>query len=116
MTVGIARIVPVLTLVLAATPDAGAGSEIHEVSQHDKAFHPDHLTITAGDRVVLHNDDKRTHNIRVFHPKLEFDSGEQAPGEPVTIAFDDPGTYFVTCGIHTQMELEVEVAPATSNR
>lgn len=101
-----------LIAVLAGVSPALADPAVHDVRQHDKAFHPDHLAITVGDRVVLHNDDKRTHNIRVFHPKLKFDSGKQAPGEPVEIAFDAPGTYYVTCGIHTQMELKVEVAPA----
>lgn len=97
-------------LALSATT-ALAGPAVHDVSQRSKAFHPDALTIAAGDRVVLHNDDKRVHNIRVFHPRLDFNSGKQAPGEPVTITFDKPGTYYVTCGIHTQMELKVEVKP-----
>jgi cytochrome c peroxidase len=100
-----------MAVCLAASP-ALADPAVHEVSQHGKAFHPDHLKIAVGDRLVLHNDDKRTHNIRVFHPKLEFDSGEQEPGEDVRITFDQPGTYYVTCGIHTQMELKVEVAAA----
>jgi cytochrome c peroxidase len=97
-------------LALSAT-GAAAEPAVHEVSQHGKAFHPDTLTIAPGDRVVLHNDDKRVHNIRVFHPKLDFNSGKQEPGEPVTITFDEPGTYYVTCGIHTQMELKVAVTP-----
>lgn len=84
----------------------------HEISQHDKAFHPNSLQITAGETVVLHNNDKRTHNIRVFHPDLDFNSGEQPPGEDVEIAFETPGTYYVTCGIHTQMELKVTVTAA----
>jgi cytochrome c peroxidase len=103
------RVAPGLMAVLFSAAPALADPTVHEVSQHGKAFHPDHLAITVGDRLVLHNDDKRTHNIRVFHPKLEFDSGEQEPGEDVQITFDQPGTYYVTCGIHTQMQLKVEV-------
>lgn len=106
------RLILGLAAALVAATTALADAAVHEVSQQGKAFHPDHLAITVGDRLVLHNDDKRTHNIRVFHPKLEFDSGEQEPGEDVTITFDQPGTYYVTCGIHTQMELKVEVAAA----
>jgi len=105
------RIAPSLMAVLLAAAPALADPAVHEVSQHGKAFHPDHLAIAVGDRVVLHNDDERTHNIRIFHPKLEFDSGEQEPGQDVEITFDQPGTYHVTCGIHTQMELTVVVAP-----
>jgi len=96
-------------ILVASATTALAEPSVHEVSQHGKAFHPDTLTIAAGDRVVLHNDDKRVHNIRVFHPKLDFNSGKQEPAEDVTITFDQPGTYYVTCGIHTQMELKVEV-------
>jgi cytochrome c peroxidase len=81
----------------------------HAVSQKDKAFNPTELDIQVGETVVLHNDDTRTHNIRVYHPQLDFNSGAQEPGEDVRITFDDPGTYYVTCGIHPQMELKVEV-------
>lgn len=108
----LALAVGALALIAAAMPVA-ADSASHEIRQFDKAFHPDTLTITAGDTVVLHNNADRTHNIRVFHPKLDFNSGAQRPGEDVTIPFDSPGTYYVTCGIHTQMELKVEVRPAT---
>ncbi|RDD63147.1 cupredoxin domain-containing protein [Ferruginivarius sediminum] len=82
-----------------------------KVSQKGKAFHPDSLDIAAGQTVVLHNDDTRTHNIRVFHPAMDFNSGSQKPGEDMRLTFEDAGTYFVTCGIHPRMELKVEVAP-----
>lgn len=93
--------------------DGGGEAEVHEISQKDKAFRPDAVTIAAGETLLLHNDDSRTHNIRVFHPRLDFNSGAQDPGEDVRITFDDPGTYYVTCGIHTQMELKVTVVPST---
>jgi len=95
-------------LALAACGDGGGDAAV-EVSQKDKAFDPTEARIAVGETVVLHNDDERTHNIRVFHPKMDFNSGSQEPGEDVRLTFDQPGTYYVTCGIHPQMELKVEV-------
>lgn len=105
----------VLAVLLTAACDGGGESGAHAVSQKDKAFHPKSLAIAAGETVVLHNDDTRTHNIRVFHPAMDFNSGSQKPGEDVRLTFEEAGTYYVTCGIHPQMELKVEVAPAESD-
>jgi cytochrome c peroxidase len=94
-------------LLLAA---CGGGEDAAvEISQKNKSFEPDAVEIAVGETVVLHNDDERTHNIRVFHPKMDFNSGSQDPGEDVRLTFDDPGTYYVTCGIHPEMELKVTV-------
>jgi cytochrome c peroxidase len=110
-TVGALRAVALTALLaLPACGDGGSDAAV-EISQKGKAFDPNAVTIAAGDTIVLHNDDKRTHNIRVFHPKMDFNSGSQDPGEDVRLTFDEPGTYWVTCGIHPQMELEVEVRP-----
>ena len=61
-------------------------------------------------KILRRNNDTRTHNIRVFHPDLDFDSGAQEPGETVEIAFPDAGSFLVFCGIHPKMELNVDVA------
>ena len=105
---------PALALVLAAPLTlAGCGDDgpevAHEISQKNKSFDPDAVAIQAGETILLHNDDSRTHNIRVFHPKMDYNSGGQDPGEDVRLTFDDPGTYYVTCGIHPEMELQVTV-------
>ncbi|MBK1670327.1 hypothetical protein CKO28_20090 [Rhodovibrio sodomensis] len=80
-----------------------------QVSQKNKSFNPNQVKIAVGETIALSNDDKRTHNIRVFHPEMNFNSGSQDPGEVVRLTFDAPGTYYVTCGIHPQMELKVTV-------
>jgi cytochrome c peroxidase len=49
------------------------------------------------------------HNVRVFDPKLDFDSGTQEPGETMQIALRQAGNYLVFCGIHPKMELAVDV-------
>lgn len=79
------------------------------VSQHDKTFTPDRIRITRGEKLWILNNDTRTHNVRVFNRKLDFDSGAQEPGETVEIVFPQTGSYLVFCGIHPKMEINVEV-------
>jgi cytochrome c peroxidase len=82
---------------------------VSTVSQDDKAFHPTHIALARGGRLWIVNNDQRTHNVRVFDPKLDFDSGAQEPGETVEIEFPAAGRFLVFCGIHPKMELYVDV-------
>ena len=101
---------PVLASLLALAACGDDGPDVaHEISQKNKSFNPDAVEIAAGQTILLHNDDEHTHNIRVFHPKMDYNSGGQDPGEDIRLTFDAPGTYWVTCGIHPQMELKVTV-------
>jgi cytochrome c peroxidase len=85
-------------------------AKVTTISQHDKLFTPTHVRIRRGEKLWILNNDSRTHNVRVFDPKLDFDSGAQEPGETVEIAFPKSGSYLVFCGIHPKMELAVDVA------
>jgi cytochrome c peroxidase len=85
---------------------------VSTVSQDDKAFHPTHIALPQGGRLWIVNNDTRTHNVRVFDPALDFDSGAQEPGETVEIDFSSMGSFLVFCGIHPKMELYVDVGPA----
>ena len=67
--------------------------------------------LPRGGRLWIVNNDTRTHNVRIFDPALDFDSGAQEPGETVELAFPAAGSFLVFCGIHPKMELYVEVAP-----
>jgi cytochrome c peroxidase len=89
-------------------PSAPA-TRVSTVSQDDKTFHPGHIALRSGDRLWVVNNDTRTHNIRIFDPTLDFDSGAQEPGETVEIAFPTSGSFLVFCGIHPKMELYVDV-------
>jgi cytochrome c peroxidase len=80
------------------------------VSQANKLFAPAHVRLKAGQALTVLNDDTRTHNVRIFHPRLDFNSGAQEPNESVTIQFALAGTYEAFCGIHPSMRLTVEVA------
>ncbi|MGA7486507.1 MAG: cytochrome C peroxidase, partial [Xanthobacteraceae bacterium] len=84
---------------------------VSTVSQDNKAFHPTHIALPRGGRLWIVNNDTRTHNVRVFDPALDFDSGAQEPGETVEIAFPASGSFLVFCGIHPKMELYVDVVP-----
>jgi cytochrome c peroxidase len=67
------------------------------------------VQLKAGQSLTVLNDDTRTHNVRIFHPRLDYNSGAQEPHQSVTVPFADPGTYEAFCGIHPSMRLTVEV-------
>ncbi len=83
---------------------------VSTVSQDNKAFHPTHIALPLGGRLWIVNNDTRTHNVRVFDPAFDFDSGAQEPGETVEMTFPAAGRFLVFCGIHPKMELYVDVA------
>jgi cytochrome c peroxidase len=79
------------------------------VNQLNKLFTPARVRLKAGQTLSVLNDDTRTHNVRIYHPKLDYNSGAQEPKETVTIRFPLPGTFEAFCGIHPSMRLTVEV-------
>ena len=98
-------------IVPIANGPTAAAERVSTVSQDDKMFHPTHIAVARGSRLWIVNNDTRTHNVRAYDPKLDFDSGAQEPGETVEIAFPADGRFLVFCGIHPKMELYVEVGP-----
>jgi cytochrome c peroxidase len=100
---------PVSPIVAETATNPAPAARVRTVTQSEKSFHPTHVALKAGERLWLLNNDTRTHNVRVFDPALDFDSGAQEPGETVEIAFPEPGSYLVFCGIHPKMELTVDV-------
>ncbi len=79
------------------------------VSQADKLFHPARIALEAGQTLTVLNDDTRTHNVRIYDPRLDYNSGAQEPKETITIPFPLRGTFEAFCGIHPTMRLTVEV-------
>jgi cytochrome c peroxidase len=100
---------PPASIAAATSGPAQAAVPVTTISQHEKQFSPTHVGVKAGSHLWILNNDSRTHNVRVFDPKLEFDSGAQEPGETVEIAFPKTGSFLVFCGIHPKMELYVDV-------
>jgi len=92
-----------------APPAAPEPVSSSQVSQKDKAFLPRAVRIKRGETLRILNDDTRPHNVRVFDPRLTFDSGLQEPGDTASVTFRDGGTFEVFCGIHPSMKLTVTV-------
>ena len=80
---------------LAALPLAlliGAGQRGPvEVSQEGRAFAPGAVTIQAGERLRVLNDDRFVHNVRSETEGFAMDSKAQRPGEAIEVAFGRPG-------------------------
>jgi cytochrome c peroxidase len=100
---------PPMTIAAQTVGPTEAAARVTTISQHEKQFSPTHVTVKRGSHLWILNNDSRTHNVRVFDPKLTFDSGAQEPGETVEIAFPAMGSFLVFCGIHPKMELTVDV-------
>lgn len=96
-------------IVPVATGPTGPAEIVSTVSQDNKMFHPTHIALPPGGRLWIVNNDTRTHNIRVFDPAFDFDSGAQEPGETVEMMFPATGRFLVFCGIHPKMELFVDI-------
>lgn len=79
------------------------------VSQANKLFQPHYIQLRAGQPLTVLNDDTRTHNVRIYDPRFDFNSGAQEPHEAVTIRFPSAGTFEAFCGIHPSMRLTVVV-------
>jgi cytochrome c peroxidase len=98
-------------VVATIAQESAPAERVRTVTQSEKNFHPTHVALKRGERLWVLNNDTRTHNIRVFDPAFDFDSGAQEPGETVEIAFPEAGSFLVFCGIHPKMELTVDVDP-----
>lgn len=79
------------------------------VSQREKHFTPGVIAIEAKRPLTILNDDSRTHNVRIFDSRFDFNSGAQEPGESVTLNLPEVGTFDAFCGIHPTMRLRIEV-------
>ena len=80
------------------------------ISQKDKAFSQESVTVKAGEKIKFVNDDEVTHNITVTGPNGASRPGvQEKPGSEIELAFDDVGVNVVRCLIHPKMKLTVEV-------
>ncbi len=86
-----------------------AALNVNTVRQADKRFAPTHVAIGRADALTILNDDTRTHNVRIFDPRFDFNSGAQEPRQSIVLRFPEPGTYDAFCGIHPTMRLTIEV-------
>jgi plastocyanin len=102
--------IPLRTLTL-ATLLAGlpAGAAEYVVSQRDKTFSMENVTIRPGDTLVFRNDDPVNHNVFSAAAGLEFNLQSQKPGESSKVTLWTEGTTEVRCAFHPRMKLTVTV-------
>jgi plastocyanin len=82
------------------------------LDNHDMAFLPNIVIITAGGSVIFTNTDPVTHN--VFTPDGEkWNLGEIPQNGSVVKRFDTPGTYTVLCNLHPTMLAYLVVSPSS---
>lgn len=89
---------------------AAVGGAAQRVTQKGRAFAPGTVALAAGGSVEIVNDDgDLVHHAYLEHPDFSFDTGEQAPGSRIVVAFPTKGSFTVLCGIHPKMKLAVTV-------
>lgn len=79
------------------------------VTQRNRHFYPNRLTIEHGTVVHILNQDDVIHHVYVKSPFMNFDSGDDPIGTSIDVEFDHPGTYDARCAIHPLMDLRVTV-------
>jgi manganese oxidase len=96
-----------------ATADPGdeapAGAD---VAARNIAFEPPTLTVTVGTTVTWTNEDVVAHTVTSGEPGASdggFDERLDAEGEPVSVTFDEPGTFAYHCELHGNMTGEIVV-------
>jgi plastocyanin len=96
---------PIAVMLVVAT---SAGAADVEVTQRDRQFSQQEITIKKGDTITFRNNDTVAHNIMTTSPSGgRENSGVQLPDESVTITFGEAGEYTVLCGIHPKMKMTV---------
>jgi plastocyanin len=86
-------------------------SEIPQLVQRDKAFHPSLLVIPVGGKVEFPNHDPFFHNVFSLFEGKRFDLGLYESGSTRFVQFDKPGISFIFCNIHAEMSAVVMALP-----
>ena len=97
---------------VAAESEAPAAEE-ERVRIDGSAFDPEELTIAAGTEVLFVNADGFAHTVTEGTDGQAVDDPivdeEIAQNGTVSVTFDEPGTYDITCKIHPSMHMTVTV-------
>jgi plastocyanin len=82
------------------------------LDNHDMAFLPSIVVITAGGSVIFTNTDPVTHN--VFSPDGDkWNLGEIPQNGSMVKRFDAPGVYTILCNLHPSMLAYLVVSPSS---
>src|SRR5215475_7509670 len=93
-------------------PRPQPSSEIPQLVQRNKSFHPSLLVIPVGGKVEFPNRDPFFHNVFSLFDGKRFDLGLYESGTTRFVQFDKAGISFIFCNIHAQMSAVV-IALAT---
>jgi plastocyanin len=91
----------------APPPPVQQTSQIPQLVQKAKSFHPSLLVIPAGGQVEFPNHDPFFHNVFSLFDGKRFDLGLYEGGSTQFVKFDKPGISFIFCNIHPQMSAVV---------
>lgn len=91
----------------APAPPPQQSSQIPQLVQKNKSFHPSLLVIPAGGQVEFPNQDPFFHNVFSLFDGKRFDLGLYESGTTQFVKFDKPGVSFIFCNIHAQMSAVV---------
>jgi len=87
-------------------------TQVPQLVQKNKSFHPSLLVIPAGGKVEFPNHDPFFHNVFSMFEGKRFDLGLYEGGSTRFVQFDKPGISFIFCNIHAEMSAVV-IALAT---
>ncbi len=89
------------------SPPRQKPSEIPQLVQKNKMFHPSLLVIPVGGKVEFPNHDPFFHNVFSLFDGKRFDLGLYESGTTRFVQFDKPGVSYIFCNIHAQMSAVV---------
>jgi len=89
------------------SPPPRQTSQIPQLVQKDKMFHPSLLVIPAGGKVEFPNHDPFFHNVFSLFDGKRFDLGLYESGSTQFVQFEKPGISYIFCNIHPQMSAVV---------
>ena len=98
------------TICAACAVGASSASPSVEISQRDRRFTPDTVTLAPNEVLRILNDDRFIHHVFFNTDSRSYDSGDQRPGQSVDLRFPAAGVYQVQCAIHPKMKLTVTVS------
>jgi plastocyanin len=87
-------------------------TQIPQLVQKNKSFHPSLIVIPVGGKVEFPNHDPFFHNVFSLFDGKRFDLGLYESGTTRFVHFDKPGISFIFCNIHAEMSAVV-IALAT---
>jgi len=88
-------------------PRSQQSSEIPQLVQRNKSFHPSLLVIPVGGKVEFPNRDPFFHNVFSLYDGKRFDLGLYESGTTRFVQFDKPGISYIFCNIHAEMSAVV---------